>query len=251
MSLRYGPPEVVRVVDDAPDARGRRRRPARAGPRDHGQPHRLRLPRGVAVLHPGRSPGCGGRGLASGARSMPGSSSGSAARSRASRPVTESSGMPRGASARTPSSSRWRDLARRPRARRRRPAPPPRPRPRAATTRCRGIRRAGIEPGQRVLVHGATGAIGSAAVQLLADLGVHVIATAPTAHVELVRGLGAERVVDHEQRGLHPHRRDRRCRPRHGRARAPSGPAVASSTRRRLRVLRPRARSRRTSRCRS
>jgi NADPH:quinone reductase-like Zn-dependent oxidoreductase len=45
-------------------------------------------------------------------------------------------------------------------------------------------------------VHGATGAIGSAAVQLLVDLGAHVIATAPTAHVELVRGLGAHRVVD-------------------------------------------------------
>lgn len=60
------------------------------------------------------------------------------------------------------------------------------------------IRRAGIRPGQRVLVHGATGAIGSAAVMLLADLGVHVTATAPTAHVELVRRLGAEHVIDHE-----------------------------------------------------
>jgi NADPH:quinone reductase-like Zn-dependent oxidoreductase len=60
------------------------------------------------------------------------------------------------------------------------------------------IRRAGVQPGDRVLVHGATGAIGSAAVQLLADLGAHVIATAPSAHVELVRGLGARRVVDFE-----------------------------------------------------
>ena len=58
------------------------------------------------------------------------------------------------------------------------------------------IRRAGVQPGDRVLVHGATGAIGSAGVQLLADLGAHVVATAPTAHVELVRGLGADRVVD-------------------------------------------------------
>ena len=62
-----------------------------------------------------------------------------------------------------------------------------------------GIRRAGCEPGQRVLVHGATGAIGSAAVQLLADMGVHVVATAPTAHVGLVKGLGAEVVVDHQK----------------------------------------------------
>ena len=58
------------------------------------------------------------------------------------------------------------------------------------------IRRAGVEPSHRVLVHGATGAIGSAAVQLLVDQGVDVIATAPTAHVELVRGLGARRLVD-------------------------------------------------------
>ncbi len=61
------------------------------------------------------------------------------------------------------------------------------------------IRRAGITAGQRVLVHGATGAIGSAAVQLLVDLGAHVIATAPTASVELVRDLGPRRVVDHER----------------------------------------------------
>jgi NADPH:quinone reductase-like Zn-dependent oxidoreductase len=61
------------------------------------------------------------------------------------------------------------------------------------------IRRAGVEPRHRVLVHGATGAIGSAAVQLLVDLGTHVIATAPTAQVDLVRGLGAHRVIDHER----------------------------------------------------
>ena len=62
-----------------------------------------------------------------------------------------------------------------------------------------GIRRAGIGPGQRVLVHGATGAIGSAAVQLLVDLGVHVVATAPTAQVDLVTGLGADVVLDHQK----------------------------------------------------
>ncbi len=58
------------------------------------------------------------------------------------------------------------------------------------------IRVARIHEG-RVLVHGATGAIGSAAVQLLANLGVFVTATAHTANLELVRGLGADRVVDH------------------------------------------------------
>lgn len=60
------------------------------------------------------------------------------------------------------------------------------------------IRRAGVKPGQTVLVHGATGAIGSAAVQLLVDVGADVVATSPTAQLDLVRGLGARRVVDHE-----------------------------------------------------
>ena len=46
VSTRYGPPEVVQVVDDAPEPEVGRRRPARAGARDDGQPHRLRLPRG-------------------------------------------------------------------------------------------------------------------------------------------------------------------------------------------------------------
>ena len=58
------------------------------------------------------------------------------------------------------------------------------------------IRKAKIAAGQRVLVNGATGAIGSAAVQLLAARGVHVTAVADTQHVELVRGLGADRVID-------------------------------------------------------
>lgn len=48
-----------------------------------------------------------------------------------------------------------------------------------------------------VLVYGGTGAIGSAAVQLLASVGVRVTAVCDTAHVELVSGLGADKVVDY------------------------------------------------------
>jgi len=62
------------------------------------------------------------------------------------------------------------------------------------------ILRARIRAGQWVLVYGATGAIGSAAVQLMAQLGVHVTAVCDTAHLELVRGLGAERVIDRAAR---------------------------------------------------
>ena len=53
-----------------------------------------------------------------------------------------------------------------------------------------------VRTGQRVLVYGATGAIGSAAVQLLKDRGAHVTAVCDGAHVDLVRSLGADRVID-------------------------------------------------------
>jgi NADPH:quinone reductase-like Zn-dependent oxidoreductase len=59
------------------------------------------------------------------------------------------------------------------------------------------IRAAKITSGQDILVYGATGAIGSAAVQLLKSLGAHVTAVCSTEHVELVRGLGADRVIDY------------------------------------------------------
>jgi NADPH:quinone reductase-like Zn-dependent oxidoreductase len=59
------------------------------------------------------------------------------------------------------------------------------------------ISKAKIESGQHVLVNGATGAIGSAAVQLLKRLGAVVTAVCATEHVELVRSLGADRVIDY------------------------------------------------------
>lgn len=59
------------------------------------------------------------------------------------------------------------------------------------------IRAAKVQAGQDVLVYGATGAIGSAAVQLLKSLGATVTAVCATGNVELVKGLGADRVVDY------------------------------------------------------
>lgn len=61
------------------------------------------------------------------------------------------------------------------------------------------LRAARVRAGDRVLVHGATGAIGSAAVQLLAAVGAYVVATSTTRNVELVASLGAHRVIDHER----------------------------------------------------
>ena len=60
------------------------------------------------------------------------------------------------------------------------------------------IRAAGIRAGENAMVYGATGAIGSAAVQLLKHFGVHVTAVCPTQHVELVRRLGADVVIDYQ-----------------------------------------------------
>ncbi|TFB76721.1 NAD(P)-dependent alcohol dehydrogenase [Cryobacterium glaciale] len=59
------------------------------------------------------------------------------------------------------------------------------------------IRAAKITAGQNVLVNGATGGIGSAAVQLLVHLGACVTAVCATAHLTLVQSLGAARVVDY------------------------------------------------------
>jgi NADPH:quinone reductase-like Zn-dependent oxidoreductase len=60
------------------------------------------------------------------------------------------------------------------------------------------IRSAPLGIGHDVLINGATGAIGSAAVQLWRYVGARVTATCPTEHMELVRSLGATRVIDYQ-----------------------------------------------------
>jgi threonine dehydrogenase-like Zn-dependent dehydrogenase len=59
------------------------------------------------------------------------------------------------------------------------------------------IQKAKIESGQDVLINGATGAIGSAAFQLIKGLGGRVTAVCATEQLALVEGLGADRVIDY------------------------------------------------------
>jgi NADPH:quinone reductase-like Zn-dependent oxidoreductase len=60
------------------------------------------------------------------------------------------------------------------------------------------IRAAKVKAGQNVLVNGATGAIGSAAVQLLKHFGATVTAVCNTKNVDLVGSLGADTVIDYQ-----------------------------------------------------
>lgn len=61
------------------------------------------------------------------------------------------------------------------------------------------IRAAKVSAGQNIMVYGATGAIGSAAVQLLKHFGTKVTAVCNTKNVEMVKNLGADVVIDYTQ----------------------------------------------------
>jgi len=59
------------------------------------------------------------------------------------------------------------------------------------------INKVKLQPGDHVMINGATGAIGSAALQFCKSLGATVTATCPTDQVELIKELGADRVIDY------------------------------------------------------
>ncbi|AEF41156.1 NAD(P)-dependent alcohol dehydrogenase [Hoyosella subflava] len=65
------------------------------------------------------------------------------------------------------------------------------------TTALHFLRKAKLKAGERVLVNGASGAVGTACVQLAHHLGAEVTGVCSTANIELVRSLGATHVVDY------------------------------------------------------
>jgi NADPH:quinone reductase-like Zn-dependent oxidoreductase len=65
------------------------------------------------------------------------------------------------------------------------------------TTALHFLRRANVAAGESVLVNGASGAVGTMAVQVAKDLGAEVTAVCSGANADLVAGLGADEVVDH------------------------------------------------------
>jgi NADPH:quinone reductase-like Zn-dependent oxidoreductase len=73
--------------------------------------------------------------------------------------------------------------------------------PLAGSTALMGLRDAGrVQPGQRVLVNGASGGVGTFAVQIAKSFGADVTGVCSTRNVEMVRSIGADHVIDYTRK---------------------------------------------------
>jgi NADPH:quinone reductase-like Zn-dependent oxidoreductase len=74
--------------------------------------------------------------------------------------------------------------------------------PLASVTALQGLRKGQLEAGQKVLIIGASGGVGSYAVQIAKALGVEVTAVASAKKVDMLRTLGADHVIDYSQQDV-------------------------------------------------